>query len=114
MFPTSTAVGLVDVHAMGSRTFRAQIRPKKHAQCSFRNWTRSSRWQPAGQFGDEDQVDFDRRRALHSHEYFRPNKVAKPGKRNPSKRKSRRVAAQRDPVQRTEGDPTPPTYALRS
>src|SRR4029077_19797222 len=38
-----------------------------------------------------------------SHEYFRPNKVAKPGKRNPSKRKSRRVAAQSDPVQRTEG-----------
>jgi hypothetical protein len=38
-----------------------------------------------------------------SHEYFRPNKVAKPCKRNPSKRKSRRVAAQSDPVQRTEG-----------
>jgi hypothetical protein len=38
-----------------------------------------------------------------SHEYLRPNKVAKPGQRNPSKRKSRRVAAQSDPIQRTEG-----------
>jgi len=38
-----------------------------------------------------------------SHEYFRPDKVAKPGKRDPSKRKSGRVAAQSDTIQRTEG-----------
>ena len=36
MFPTSTAVGLVGGHARGSPTFRAQPRPKKHAQYSFR------------------------------------------------------------------------------
>ena len=36
MFPTSTAVGLVGGHARGSPTFRAQTRPKKHAQYSFR------------------------------------------------------------------------------